>query len=1051
MLQERNLGETITTVGAVAGANYAALDGYMKSASVVARLLYRAGRWHEAAILTDRHIGSYSPEEFLQQLSLEAGGWTPQTEGSADGLLSLVRTRATIAAKSGADGPEIERMLRAAELVRDPIVRVELYAFAAILRGVEDPCLPPSGTDGSLVDLAAAQVPVERWRREFQILKWAILTGNKTRGALLPIYVQCSERVPRDPDAALAVCKIFQSISGPNNSDPDLDDALARIRTGSFTRASFDVIDRLWRRNRARLARLAREPRLLADFLRLVAFEHSDWRTPVENALLVALDHDRDGYLWWTLKGALEDDGSSNVSQPGAADHDILREFVESGDFLDVAKILSEIPSGVAAANPPSIETAVAAARQYPNDVFQLSARLLDWHRALLDRVAKTTFPFAALSQENISATTATGATLVAGGATFRVWAPRATAVYLNGSFAGTVYDQQTEDRRLIRDAVGYWSGFQPGAQNGDQYRFWVVGSGSSGYKRDPYARELGKREDFPNCFSILRASDGYPWHDDSFRTPEFSDMVIYQAHIGTYAIRRAGVASNFLDVASKVPHLAALGINLLQLLPIDEQEANPSIGYGGTDLFSPDFPYIACAADLPDYLAMINDLLATRQLVSLELQDIESGPDQLKALVDLCHVYGIAVAFDVIYNHAGGFTVNGQLDDNCIYYFDRLSDNNNNNDSLYFTDQDRGTGGLAFAMWNQEVCRFLLDNGRQYIEEFHADGLRYDEVSILLSTNQESGWEFCRAMTTQLRTLQPRVLQNAEFWSGEFSDTPSTVLPIIAPASEGGAGFDVVQHDALRNALRNAIGTASAGAHAPVSVSAIASALYPPALDHAWRAVTCIENHDLVLAGGSPRIPALADPSNHRSWYARSRSRLAVAILLTAPGIPQLFMGQEFLEDKPWDSNPNGPDLLWWDGLDSDIDPAMTDHLRCTRDLIRLRNSQPALRGDKVRSYYVSDPDRVLAFHRWLEGIGRDVIVVASLAESTWWSYNLGFPAEGFWQEIFNSDVYNNWVNPWVAGNGTGVQANGTPMHGFATSATVVIPANGVVVFARG
>jgi 1,4-alpha-glucan branching enzyme len=66
------------------------------------------------------------------------------------------------------------------------------------------------------------------------------------------------------------------------------------------------------------------------------------------------------------------------------------------------------------------------------------------------------------------------------------------------------------------------------------------------------------------------------------------------------------------------------------------------------------------------------------------------SGPAQLKALVDLCHVYGIAVAFDVVYNHARGFTVNGQLDDNCIYYFDRLPDHNNNNDSLYFTDQER-------------------------------------------------------------------------------------------------------------------------------------------------------------------------------------------------------------------------------------------------------------------------------------------------------------------------------------------------------------------------
>ena len=90
------------------------------------------------------------------------------------------------------------------------------------------------------------------------------------------------------------------------------------------------------------------------------------------------------------------------------------------------------------------------------------------------------------LSQQNISAATPNGANLVEGGATFRVCAPRATAVYLNGSVAGTVYDQQTDDRLLGKDATGYWTGFQAGAQEGDQYRFWVAGTGSNGYKRDP-------------------------------------------------------------------------------------------------------------------------------------------------------------------------------------------------------------------------------------------------------------------------------------------------------------------------------------------------------------------------------------------------------------------------------------------------------------------------------------------------------------------------------------------------------------------------------------
>ncbi len=57
---------------------------------------------------------------------------------------------------------------------------------------------------------------------------------------------------------------------------------------------------------------------------------------------------------------------------------------------------------------------------------------------------------------------------------------------------------------------------------------------------------------------------------------------------------------------------------------------------------------------------------------------------------------------------------------------------------------------------------------------------------------------------------------------------------------------------------------------------------------------------------------------------------------------------------------------------------------------------------------------------------------------------------SSGTWLEVFNSDVYDNWVNPMVAGNGGSIQASGGPLHGFNASSSIVIPANGVVVFAR-
>jgi 1,4-alpha-glucan branching enzyme len=514
------------------------------------------------------------------------------------------------------------------------------------------------------------------------------------------------------------------------------------------------------------------------------------------------------------------------------------------------------------------------------------------------------------ISQTNILPTTPMGANLVnGGGATFRVWAPRATAVYVNGVFRGTPKTGQTDDLLMAKDAKGYWTGFRSDAQDGDPYHFWVVGAGSSGYKRDPYAREMAADAPFPHCSCLIRSGTAYPWHDSAFVTPDFSNMIVYQLHIGTYSPSAAGVVSTFLDVIGKIEYLVALGVNVLQPLPIDEVETDPSMGYNGADYFSPDFPYVVSGqAALTGYLATINRLLATKRIAPMRIQDIASGPAQLKAMVDLCHLYGIAVVFDVVFNHAGGF----MGDDESLYFWDRAADTSDNNQSLYFTDKGIA-GGLSFALWNNDVRQFIINSARFYIEEFHVDGFRYDEISALLSMNQDSGWSFCCNLTDSVRYLKPRLLQNAEYWPFEFQNYPQPAPLIVAPTTSGGAGFDVLQHDGLRSAVRTAVEQASYGQSATVDFSALAGNLYPQGFAHGWQAVTCVENHDLVAVGRDPRIPVLADGSNARSWYARSRSRFATGLLLTAPGIPQLFMGQEFLEDKQWSSDPAAlANLIW-------------------------------------------------------------------------------------------------------------------------------------------
>jgi hypothetical protein len=184
--------------------------------------------------------------------------------------------------------------------------------------------------------------------------------------------------------------------------------------------------------------------------------------------------------------------------------------------------------------------------------------------------------------------------------------------------------------------------------------------------------------------------------------------MIVYQLHVGTYSLTRPGPYATFLDVVDKIDYLAALGVNVLQPLAIDEAGTSPSLGYNGSDYFSPDLPYVVHDRDaLQGHLQRLNQLLARTGHAPLTIADIQSGPHQLKALIDICHLCGIVVVFDVVYNHAGGFFG----DDAALYFWDRARNSDNNN-SLYFTD--RGwAGGLSFALWNRDVRQFLINASR--------------------------------------------------------------------------------------------------------------------------------------------------------------------------------------------------------------------------------------------------------------------------------------------------------------------------------------------------
>lgn len=634
------------------------------------------------------------------------------------------------------------------------------------------------------------------------------------------------------------------------------------------------------------------------------------------------------------------------------------------------------------------------------------------------------------LPQTHIHDSTPMGANLAPGGATFRLWAPRARSVHLLGDFNDW---ELGPDSEMQPGPAGHWTGFVANLTDGAPYKFWIVGPGTepeSGFKRDPYARELSSDPPFPLAHCLLRDPHSFPWRVTNFRRPAFSDLILYQLHVGTFSIPTGKFNGKFFDVIDRLPHLAALGVNAIQTLPIVEFPTEFSLGYNGTDYFSPESDYTEeNPAQLDAYITRTNALLAAKGLPPYARSDLLSGIAQLKAMIDVAHAYGIAILLDVVYNHAGG-----GFDDQSLWFLDRLP-KGNHNDSLYFTDQG-WAGGLVFAYWNQSVRQFLIDNAAFYLDEFRVDGFRFDEVSVM---DHFGGWLTCQDLTSTLRARHPSAPLIAEYWPVNGA--------VVGPVPHGGAGFDATWHDALRESVRSALGQASAGSGAFVDLTRVAHTLQPEGLPDSWRAVTCLENHDIVKRDG-PRVARLADGFDSRSWLGRSRSRVANGLLLTAPGIPLLFMGQEFLEDKSWSDDPNAP-RIHWAGLDADDKP-MTDFLRFMQDLVALRRRQPALRAAGLNVFHVHDGNRVLAFHRWIPWVGRDVIVAITLREQTWHGYRIGFPTPGRWLEVLNSDVYDPWLNPAPAGNHGAIDASSTPWHGLPASAEITIPANGIVVFAR-
>lgn len=536
-------------------------------------------------------------------------------------------------------------------------------------------------------------------------------------------------------------------------------------------------------------------------------------------------------------------------------------------------------------------------------------------------------------------------------GTTFRVWAPFATQVAVIGNFN----DWAEDSHPLAEEGNGYWSADVPEAKPGDKYRYFIINGEWQRSRIDPYAKDVTGS----NGKGVIVDGE-FDWGESHFQMPPWNELVIYEMHIGTFNDLPGGPPGNLRSAIQKLPHLRDLGVNAIQVMPSFEFAGGFSWGYNPANIFA--------------------------------IEEDYGGPAGLKEFIKAAHNMGIAVIFDVVFNHLGP----SDLD---LWQFDGWWENDLG--GVYFYNDWRANtpwGDTRPDYGRSQVRQYLRDNALMWLEEYRVDGLRWDATAYIRNVygndndpanDLPMGWELMRWINHDINSRQPWKINIAE----DLRNNPW----ITKESAAGGAGFDAQWDANFVHPVREAITTHDDGARHMSKVRDAISFRYD---NDAFRRVIYTESHDEV-ANGKSRVPNEIAPAEPGGYYARKRSTLGATLVFTSPGIPMIFQGQELLEDE-WfrDTDP----------IDWSKKERFAGVFNLYRDLIRLRrnwhNNTRGLRGPNVNIFHVNEQDKVIGFHRWDKGgAGDDVVVLANMANRSYPSYKIGFPQNGLWKVRFNSD----------------------------------------------
>ena len=524
----------------------------------------------------------------------------------------------------------------------------------------------------------------------------------------------------------------------------------------------------------------------------------------------------------------------------------------------------------------------------------------------------------------------------------FGVWAPKAKKMTLK--FRDQTLPMNGPNKR------GWWSIEVSEAKCEDQYGF-LIDDDSTPY---PDPRSLSQPDGVHGMSRLYNQAD-FEWHDQLWRGGLKTGAVIYELHVGTFSKE-----GTFDGASQHLDYLADLGVTHLELLPVAEFAGKRGWGYDGVALFATHEPY--------------------------------GGPEGLKRFVDACHSKGLSVILDVVFNHFGPVG------------------NYTNKFGPYLTSKHRTPWGDAVNLdegGSDEVRRFFIDNALMWLRDYHCDGLRFDAVHEFVD---RSAVNFMEQLSAEVDRLGSTL--NKDFYLIAESDLNDP--RIVRPREANGYGMDAQWSDDFHHSLFTLLYTKEPGVGYYDDFGAITD--LHKALKHAFvydgsyskyrkhkhgRPVEGLSAHHFV------HFDQNHDQVGNRAFGERlehlcglEAAKVAIGLVLTAPYVPMLFMGEEWATSSPFmyfadhedenmrkavaegrrndfaafgfgDDVPNPEDMetfekskLNWDEV---YDGKHAEMLAWTKELIKLRRNSVCLNDGSMHNLIVSSDSvrRTLMMHR--------------------------------------------------------------------------------------